>query len=62
MMAINLKHLALSLPSFKPLHNEADCSRGNVMTARQAADAALRTEKYYLCERSIKEGVPISSI
>ncbi len=27
------------------------------MTARQAADGALHMEKYYLCERSIKERV-----
>lgn len=62
-MVINLKHLessraeALSLPCFKLLHNEAYCSQGNVMIARQAADGALHMEKYYLCERSIKEGV-----
>lgn len=63
MMVINLKHLdssraeALSPPCFKLLHNGAYCSLGNVMTARQAADGALHLEKYYLCERSIKEGV-----
>lgn len=63
MMVINLKHLessraeALSLPCFKLLHNGAYCSQGNVMTARQAADRAVRMEKHYLCERSIKEGV-----
>lgn len=27
------------------------------MTARQAADGALHMEKYYLCERSIREEV-----
>lgn len=27
------------------------------MTARQAANGALGLEKYYLCERSIKEEV-----
>ena len=63
MMVINLKHLessraeVLSLPCFKLLHNAAYCSQGNVMTARQAVDGALHMEKYYLCERSIKEGV-----
>lgn len=63
MTVINLKHLessraeAPSLPFFKLLHNGACCSPGNVMTARQAADRALHMEKYYLCERSIREGV-----
>lgn len=63
MTIINLKHLESSraegppLPRFKLPHNGTYCSQGDVMTATQAAYRGLHMEKYYLCERSIKEGV-----
>lgn len=63
MMVINLKHLessrpeAVSVRCFKLLHSGAYCPPGNVMTARRATDRALHMEKYYLCERSIKDGL-----